>query len=196
MPRSLRSRWSPIRTSTSSTPPGTSRSLDPTTGSPDGPSRPRAAAWPRSAPTKIYLRSYNLDLFVVDRATGRMVVDPSESHLRAGLNLREYDLDIVNRFNDRIYFATRSGIDPRAPRDRAGSAAGCFATRSSPRSATSRRRASSRRLRAAPTPGGRARAHPPTPGPMRRARPRRRNRHPQGQSRPRAASRAAGVSAR
>lgn len=62
------------------------------------------------APTKVYLRSYNRDLFTVDRATGRMVVDPSESHLRAGVNLREYDLNIVNRFNDRMYFATRSGL--------------------------------------------------------------------------------------
>ncbi len=26
------------------------------------------------------------------------------------MNLREYDLDIVNRFNDRIYFGTRSGL--------------------------------------------------------------------------------------
>ena len=26
---------------------------------------------------KIYLRSYTLDLFMIDRATGRMVVDPS-----------------------------------------------------------------------------------------------------------------------
>jgi outer membrane protein assembly factor BamB len=59
---------------------------------------------------KIYLRSYNLDLFVVDRATGRMVVDPSETHLRAGLNLRDFDLDIVNRFNDRMCFATTSGL--------------------------------------------------------------------------------------
>ena len=59
---------------------------------------------------KVYLRSYNLDLFVVDRATGRMVVDPSESHLRAGLNLRDFDLDIVNRFNDRLFYATSSGL--------------------------------------------------------------------------------------
>ena len=58
----------------------------------------------------VYLRSYNLDLFLVDRATGRMMVDPSETHLRVGLNLREYDLDIVNRFNDRIYFGTNSGL--------------------------------------------------------------------------------------
>jgi outer membrane protein assembly factor BamB len=61
-------------------------------------------------PTKIYLRSYNLDLFAVDRATGRMVIDPSDSHLRAGVNLREYSLNIVNRFNDRMYYGTNSGL--------------------------------------------------------------------------------------
>jgi len=60
--------------------------------------------------TKVYLRSYDLDLFTVDRQTGRMLVDPGESHLRAGLNLREYDLAVVNRHNDRMYFATRSGM--------------------------------------------------------------------------------------
>src|SRR5262249_32094648 len=58
----------------------------------------------------LYLRSYNLDLFMVDRPTGRMVIDPSETHVRAGLNLRDYDLSIVNRFDDRIYFATPSGM--------------------------------------------------------------------------------------
>jgi outer membrane protein assembly factor BamB len=60
--------------------------------------------------TKLYLRSYNLDLFMMDRQTGRMLVDPGETYLRAGLKLREYDLDIVNRFNDRMYFATSSGM--------------------------------------------------------------------------------------
>ena len=60
--------------------------------------------------TKIYLRSYNLDLFIVDRKTGRVLVDPGETLLRAGLNLREYELNIVNRFNDRLYFATPSGL--------------------------------------------------------------------------------------
>ena len=39
-----------------------------------------------------------------------MLVDPGETHVRAGLNLREFDLDIVNRFNDRMYFATSSGL--------------------------------------------------------------------------------------
>ena len=71
---------------------------------------PREVVLPRSAATKLYLRSYNLDLFMMDRKTGRMLVDPGETHLRAGLNLREYDLDIVNRFNDRMYFATSSGM--------------------------------------------------------------------------------------
>jgi outer membrane protein assembly factor BamB len=60
--------------------------------------------------TKVYMRSYDLDLFMIDRETGRMLVDPGESHLRAGLNLREYDYSVVNRVNDRMYFATRSGM--------------------------------------------------------------------------------------
>jgi len=60
--------------------------------------------------TKVYLRSYDLDLLVVDRETGRTVIDPGESHLRAGLNLREYSLNEVNRVNDRMYFATPSGM--------------------------------------------------------------------------------------
>jgi hypothetical protein len=60
--------------------------------------------------SKVYLRSYDLDLFVVDRDTGRTLVDPGESHLRAGLNLREYTMNVVNRSNDRMYFATPSGM--------------------------------------------------------------------------------------
>ena len=47
---------------------------------------------------------------MIDRTTGRTIVDPGETHLRAGLNLRDFDLDIVNRFNDRLYFATSSGM--------------------------------------------------------------------------------------
>jgi outer membrane protein assembly factor BamB len=85
-------------------------SLDPTTGQPRWTVSTQGGQLAAVTPTKVYLRSYNFDLFVVDRATGRIVVDPSESHLRAGLNLREYDLNIVNRFNDRMYYATRSGL--------------------------------------------------------------------------------------
>src|SRR5262249_48817097 len=78
--------------------------VDPTTGEPRWTVSTQGGRLASVSPTKVYLRSYNLDLFVVDRATGRIVSDPSETHLRAGLNLREYDLDIVNRFNDRLYF--------------------------------------------------------------------------------------------
>lgn len=85
-------------------------SLDPKTGQVRWTISTQGGQLVSVTPTKVYLRSYNLDLFVVDRATGRMVVDPSGSHIRAGLNLREYDQSIVNRFNDRIYFGTRSGM--------------------------------------------------------------------------------------
>jgi outer membrane protein assembly factor BamB len=84
--------------------------LNPATGEPRWTTATQGGSLTSIGAKTVYLRSYNLDLFLVDRATGRMVVDPSETHLRAGLNLREYDLDVVNRFNDRIYFATNSGL--------------------------------------------------------------------------------------
>jgi hypothetical protein len=89
---------------------GNLSSLDPRTGEPRWTIPTQGGQLVSVTPTKLYLRSYNLDLFVVDRATGRMVVDPAGSHLRAGLNLREHDLSIVNPFNDRMYFATRCGL--------------------------------------------------------------------------------------
>jgi hypothetical protein len=89
---------------------GNLSSVDPKDGQPRWTIPTQGGQLMAVTPTKIYLRSYNLDLFIVDRATGRMPVDPSESHLRAGVNLREYDLNIVNRFNDRMYYATRSGL--------------------------------------------------------------------------------------
>jgi outer membrane protein assembly factor BamB len=85
-------------------------SLDPKDGRPRWAIPTQGGQLVSITPTKIYLRSYNLDLFVVDRATGRMVVDPSDSHLRAGVNLREYNMNVVNRFNDRMYYATSSGL--------------------------------------------------------------------------------------
>jgi outer membrane protein assembly factor BamB len=85
-------------------------SLDPKTGTPRWTVPTQGGQLVSITPTKIYLRTYNNDLFVIDRATGRMVVDPSGSHLRAGLNLRDYDMSVVNRFSDRIYFATSSGL--------------------------------------------------------------------------------------
>jgi outer membrane protein assembly factor BamB len=85
-------------------------SLDPGTGTPRWTRATQGGRVVSISDTKLYLRSYNLDLFVVDRKTGRMLVDPGETLLRAGLDLREYDLNIVNRFNDRLYFATPSGL--------------------------------------------------------------------------------------
>jgi outer membrane protein assembly factor BamB len=84
--------------------------LNPATGEPRWTTATQGGRLASISGKTVYLRSYTLDLFLIDRATGRMVVDPAETHLRAGLNLREYDLDIVNRFNDRIYFATNSGL--------------------------------------------------------------------------------------
>ncbi len=85
-------------------------SLDPTTGEPRWTRSTQGGQIVSISATKIYLRSYNLDLFIVDRKTGRVLVDPGETLLRAGLDLREYELNIVNRFNDRLYFATPSGL--------------------------------------------------------------------------------------
>ncbi len=84
--------------------------LDPTNGTPRWTIATQGGRLAAVSEKKVYLRSYNLDLFVVDRGTGRMVIDPSETHLRAGLNLREFDLSDVNRFNDRMCFATSSGL--------------------------------------------------------------------------------------
>jgi len=84
--------------------------LDPATGEPRWTTSTQGGQLVSVTATKVYLRSYNLDLFVIDRKTGRTLVDPGESLVRAGLNLRDYDLNIVNRFNDRLYFATPSGL--------------------------------------------------------------------------------------
>jgi hypothetical protein len=89
---------------------GNLSSLDPASGVPRWTKSTQGGQFVSISATKVYLRSFNLDLFVVDRKTGQVVVDPGETLLRAGLNLREFELDFVNRFNDRLYFATRSGM--------------------------------------------------------------------------------------
>jgi hypothetical protein len=85
-------------------------SLDPASGEPRWTTSTQGGRLAAVSATKLYLRSYNLDLFLIDRKTGRTLVDPGETHIRAGLNLRDYNLDVVNRFNDRMYFATGSGM--------------------------------------------------------------------------------------
>ena len=84
--------------------------LDPVTGNPRWTISTQGGQLVAVSEKKIYLRSYNLDLFVIDRATGKTLADPGETHVRAGLNLRDYDLNVVNRFNDRMYYATNSGM--------------------------------------------------------------------------------------
>jgi outer membrane protein assembly factor BamB len=84
--------------------------LDPTSGTPRWTTATQGKRVAAVSATKLYVRTQNLDLFVMDRATGRITVEPSEARLRAGLNLRDYDLDFYNRFDDRLYFATKSGM--------------------------------------------------------------------------------------
>jgi outer membrane protein assembly factor BamB len=84
--------------------------LNPVTGTPRWTVSTQGGQLVAISATRVYLRSYNLDLFVIDRATGKTLADPGETHVRAGLNLRDYDLNVVNRFNDRMYFATPSGM--------------------------------------------------------------------------------------
>jgi outer membrane protein assembly factor BamB len=84
--------------------------LDPATGEPRWTTSTQGGQLVAVAASKVYLRSYNLDLFLIDRKSGATLVDPGETLLRAGLNLRDYDLNIVNRYNDRMYFATPSGM--------------------------------------------------------------------------------------
>lgn len=84
--------------------------IDPTSGDTKWTKPTQGGRLAAVSTNKVYLRSYNLDLFIMDRQTGRMLVDPGETFLRAGLKLRDFDLDVVNRFNDRLYFGTSSGM--------------------------------------------------------------------------------------
>ena len=60
--------------------------------------------------TKVYLETHDEDLFVVDRASGKIVYDPATTFQRSGINLRGYDLGPTNRFDDRMYFGTTHGL--------------------------------------------------------------------------------------
>jgi outer membrane protein assembly factor BamB len=59
---------------------------------------------------RVYLESYDDDLFIVDRGTGQMLADPRATAQRARLNLREYTIGLTNSQNDRLYMATPSGL--------------------------------------------------------------------------------------
>ena len=60
--------------------------------------------------TKVYLESHDDDLFVVDRATGKILYDPATTFQRSGINLRGYMLGPTNRLDDRLYFGATNGL--------------------------------------------------------------------------------------
>ncbi len=60
--------------------------------------------------TRVYLNSSDGDLFLIDRGTGQTIADPRSTRDRSGVNLREFTLDVTNSLNDRLYFATPSGM--------------------------------------------------------------------------------------
>jgi outer membrane protein assembly factor BamB len=84
--------------------------LDPTTGSLRWTTPTQGGQLTAVSGSKIYLRSFHNDLYVVDRSSGRVLADPSSTFQRAGLNLREYNLSMLNRYDDRMYFGTDSGM--------------------------------------------------------------------------------------
>lgn len=59
---------------------------------------------------KIYARSADGNLVVGDRTTGKILADGRETQERAGLNLRDFTVNLTNRLNDRIYLGTPSGL--------------------------------------------------------------------------------------
>ena len=60
--------------------------------------------------TKVYLESHEDDLFVVDRAIGKVIYDTVATFNRAGVNLRDFILGPTNRYDDRLYFGTSHGL--------------------------------------------------------------------------------------
>lgn len=84
--------------------------LDPATGSPRWITSTQGGRLVAIGAKRIYLESHDEDLFIIDRSTGQTIADPQATFGRVGLNLRRYEFGITNRENDRLYFATRSGM--------------------------------------------------------------------------------------
>ena len=84
--------------------------LDPATGNVRWSTLTQGARFVGVGGSRIYLRSWNNDLYIIDRASGQVLADPAATKQRAGLNLREFDLSMLNRFDDRLYFGTDSGM--------------------------------------------------------------------------------------
>jgi outer membrane protein assembly factor BamB len=84
--------------------------LDPATGNVRWNTLTQGAKFVAVGASRIYLRSWSNDLYVIDRSSGAVLADPAATRQRAGLNLREFGLSIINRFDDRLYFGTDSGM--------------------------------------------------------------------------------------
>ncbi|GAC1475014.1 MAG: hypothetical protein NVSMB9_26540 [Isosphaeraceae bacterium] len=85
-------------------------SIDPSNGSPLWTSSTEGGRLLAIGSKRVYLESNDDDLFIIDRKTGQMVADPRATFERVGLNLRPFELGTTNRQNDRLYFATSSGL--------------------------------------------------------------------------------------
>jgi outer membrane protein assembly factor BamB len=85
-------------------------SLDPKTGSPKWTTQTHNGRLVSVGAKRIYLESHDGDLFMIDRETGKLVASAGSTAGRIGLNLREYEFGPTNRENDRLYFATGSGL--------------------------------------------------------------------------------------
>ncbi|WP_165221199.1 outer membrane protein assembly factor BamB family protein [Aquisphaera insulae] len=89
---------------------GVLSSLDPASGSARWSANTPEATLLSISPQRIYLRSWAHDLIVVERATGKYLADAAATYQRAGLNLREYELSMLNRYDDRLCLGTGSGL--------------------------------------------------------------------------------------
>jgi outer membrane protein assembly factor BamB len=89
---------------------GLLRSLDANTGEQRWITTTQGGRLNSISPKRLYLESHDEDLFIVDRGTGQILADPRVSLERAGLNLREFTVNMTNVVNDRLYMATPSGM--------------------------------------------------------------------------------------
>jgi len=85
-------------------------SLDYKTGSPKWTSQTHKGRLVSVGAKRIYLESHDGDLFMIDRESGKLVASAGSTAGRIGLNLREFEFGPTNRENDRLYFATGSGL--------------------------------------------------------------------------------------
>jgi hypothetical protein len=84
--------------------------LEPATGNVRWSTLTHGARFVAAGASRLYLRSWNNDLYIVDRASGQVLADPAATKQRAGLNVREFSHSMLNRFDDRLYFGTDSGM--------------------------------------------------------------------------------------